>query len=638
MVKRILKGDLKMKNFTRLIKFLCAIIFTSLHTTPISAQNLTVPDYAYGAIQSQYGTVSSSGITRPGPYGWNSTVADQRQNGIFIANGYRWWGYPSYALTICGSFPEFNFPGNHGIVDMSGLGCTYPPIGYMASWGGVIASPAQQTIWGLTGSKQHNGPTSPYCIPNPYGPGQICYPPSSTWGYGACFGYLRKVYLIQSNGSLQKGDRVEIKASLTAIINGEGEGLSYSMGILFANKYSEAPWYQYGYPNEYLNWSTMQDFLSSPGILAAISISETGITDSVFNMHIGDTILVEVGFNNSIQHTNPGNLGETNEGWAGTRPSALFSSPLYAHTDSIHKFIMEIGNTLTFQVQCLTEDAFLDPLSQQGSNTDEDMDGIPDTQEMGPDGTNNAFDGNQDGIPDHQQSQVASFATFDHDNYVTMVVQQGKTLSKVIVTDNPSPNDTPEDAEFPWGFFDFSIDGLERGEATLVTFFLQGNTTPEHYYKYGATTDNMNPHWYEFMYNGQTGAIINGNTITLHFVDGQRGDEDLTANGTIKEPGGPAKKEATGLRDQLTIKHQVSLYPNPVENYLNIQMQNGQPDEHFTAGIYTMEGKLVHQERLQVTQNHQTFSIDTNHLAAGVYLVKLIGNNITHQAKIIKLK
>ena len=40
--------------------------------------------------------------------------------------------------------------------------------------------------------------------------------------------------------------------------------------------------------------------------------------------------------------------------------------------------------------------------------------------------------------------------------------------------------------------------------------------------------------------DGETGAQINGNTITLHFVDGARGDDDLEANGQISDPGGPA--------------------------------------------------------------------------------------------------
>ena len=40
-------------------------------------------------------------------------------------------------------------------------------------------------------------------------------------------------------------------------------------------------------------------------------------------------------------------------------------------------------------------------------------------------------------------------------------------------------------------------------------------------------------HWYEFLYDGETGAKINGNVITLYFVDGKRGDDDLLANGIL---------------------------------------------------------------------------------------------------------
>ena len=35
--------------------------------------------------------------------------------------------------------------------------------------------------------------------------------------------------------------------------------------------------------------------------------------------------------------------------------------------------------------------------------------------------------------------------------------------------------------------------------------------------------------------------------IILHFVDGQRGDDDLTANGQIVDPGGPALQTLPAL-------------------------------------------------------------------------------------------
>jgi len=43
--------------------------------------------------------------------------------------------------------------------------------------------------------------------------------------------------------------------------------------------------------------------------------------------------------------------------------------------------------------------------------------------------------------------------------------------------DNPSSSDTPADAQFPFGFFDFSIDSLEQGEAVTVTLILHNATS-----------------------------------------------------------------------------------------------------------------------------------------------------------------
>lgn len=62
------------------------------------------------------------------------------------------------------------------------------------------------------------------------------------------------------------------------------------------------------------------------------------------------------------------------------------------------------------------------------------------------------------------------------------------------------------------------------------------------------------PHWYEFMYDGQTGAVIAGNVITLHFVDGLRGDDDLKADGIIIDQGGPGIKEEHRLYLPLILK------------------------------------------------------------------------------------
>ena len=80
----------------------------------------------------------------------------------------------------------------------------------------------------------------------------------------------------------------------------------------------------------------------------------------------------------------------------------------------------------------------------------------------------------------------------------------------------------------------------------LISHSSEGQSLPNSYWKYGPTPDNATPHWYDFEFDAEsrTGAQIDGNTITLHFVDGARGDDDLTANGQIKDPGAPTIYQA----------------------------------------------------------------------------------------------
>jgi hypothetical protein len=167
-----------MKNYLPVSVLFLSVIFLTQNLVSISAQPpvMTVPDYSYGAVQSQYGMVTQSGVADPGPYGGLNFAEDERASGIYFANGYRWWGYPSYPLLICGKLPYFNFPGKHGVTYTPGLGCANPPIGHMGSWGGVIADPSSRKIWCLNGAKHKGGPIAYYCIPSPFGSGQFCYP------------------------------------------------------------------------------------------------------------------------------------------------------------------------------------------------------------------------------------------------------------------------------------------------------------------------------------------------------------------------------------------------------------------------------------------------------------------------------
>jgi len=175
---------------------------------------------------------------------------------------------------------------------------------------------------------------------------------------------------------------------------------------------------------------------------------------------------------------------------------------------------------------------------------DADSDGVDSAVE---DGAPNNGDGNNDGIPDSEQLNVASLPNTNGD-YVTLAAPEGIVLVGVGAIDNPSPGDTPPGAEFPAGFLSFVIHGVKQGGDVAVQIILHvpPETTVNSYWKYGPTPDDPTPHWYEFMFDGTTGAEIAGNVITLHFVDGARGDADLTANGVIGDPGAPAVYTAPG--------------------------------------------------------------------------------------------
>jgi YD repeat-containing protein len=174
-----------------------------------------------------------------------------------------------------------------------------------------------------------------------------------------------------------------------------------------------------------------------------------------------------------------------------------------------------------------------------------DTDGISNPGEMGPSRNNPAYDGDGNGTADYLESRVASFPAALGGAYVTLAVSSGQTLETVRAVGNPPPGDSPEGIFFPFGFFEFTIQGVGPGNCTTGTLYLPRNVQLTTYYKYGATPENPVAHWYEFLFNGQTGAEIfhdpSRTRVVLHFCDGLRGDDDLLPNGRVTDLGGPGR-------------------------------------------------------------------------------------------------
>jgi len=171
-----------------------------------------------------------------------------------------------------------------------------------------------------------------------------------------------------------------------------------------------------------------------------------------------------------------------------------------------------------------------------------DRDGISDAIEN--QAPNNG-DGNHDGVADAVQAHVASLPNING-QYVTIEVPPGQSLTDISALDNPSPDDTPNaggsvNLVFKHGFFSFAIEDVPVGATTTATIHLPENGAANNYFMYGILPNSpFLDQWYQFKFNGEVGAEFLGNRVVLHFLDGWFGDNDLTANGRIVDPGGPA--------------------------------------------------------------------------------------------------
>ncbi|HKE47086.1 MAG TPA: choice-of-anchor U domain-containing protein [Rhodanobacteraceae bacterium] len=98
------------------------------------------------------------------------------------------------------------------------------------------------------------------------------------------------------------------------------------------------------------------------------------------------------------------------------------------------------------------------------------------------------------------------------------------------------PATPPTGVTFPDGLFDFTTSNC-TGPLTVTVAFPTAFVLGEHYWKHGAEPGQASPHWY-YLGAGQS-LSMSGNVATFVLVDGDVGDDDAVANGSIHDPGGP---------------------------------------------------------------------------------------------------
>jgi cyclophilin family peptidyl-prolyl cis-trans isomerase len=136
--------------------------------------------------------------------------------------------------------------------------------------------------------------------------------------------------------------------------------------------------------------------------------------------------------------------------------------------------------------------------------------------------------------------QTLSGATVEFTTNYGMTFSSAKPLDKTTTISLLSAFTQPTNKTILFdsgGILTFTVTGTKCQTACTVTL---GNGSPStHYYAYGPTPDNHTPHWYDFSYDSATGTgveFVNGK-ILLHFIDGKRGDDDLTVNSSVTHTG-----------------------------------------------------------------------------------------------------
>ena len=98
---------------------------------------------------------------------------------------------------------------------------------------------------------------------------------------------------------------------------------------------------------------------------------------------------------------------------------------------------------------------------------------------------------------------------------------------------SPPAGSAPGGVAFPHGLLDFRTGGCTPGATLNFTVVYPQPLPPGTvYWKYGPTP-GLPAHWYTIP------SIVAGNTIMFSIADGGLGDDDLAANGTVVDVGGP---------------------------------------------------------------------------------------------------
>lgn len=155
-------------------------------------------------------------------------------------------------------------------------------------------------------------------------------------------------------------------------------------------------------------------------------------------------------------------------------------------------------------------------------------------------------DGNNDGTPDSQQSNIASLPDLNG-TYLTYVSDASKPFQDVGIVDQSTFVEDQDGVILSAGVHEFTVNNVSTDEVVEVGLLLPPGVSPSAYYVFSTTAENDIPHWYKFDLDAETGAAFMGvakffsptgntvdkNIVFLRIKNGGRGDSSNTQDDKI---------------------------------------------------------------------------------------------------------
>ncbi len=119
---------------------------------------------------------------------------------------------------------------------------------------------------------------------------------------------------------------------------------------------------------------------------------------------------------------------------------------------------------------------------------------------------------------------------------------------------------------------------------------------------------------------------------TLNAVDGTSGANAADVSNNVSKT---LTEQTSSSVDEITSNIEISAYPNPVMNSLQVKMGNATTGT-YTLNVFDMSGRKVMSQNVEVTNSNFETAMNTSTWATGMYGLQIIKDGVQRMIPIVK--